>query len=98
MNISLTPTLNLVVDNSTSANIRRVTNFTAIVSPPLSLTEQISEAWNGFGPAVNGFVGVIGAIIGVGGVIGGWFLRRFKGKQSYNNGRDKYTTKQDEGW
>lgn len=98
MNISLTPTLNLVVDNSTSAKIRRVTNFTAIVSPPLSPTEQISEAWNGFGPAVNGFVGVIAAIIGVGGVIGGWFLRRFKGKQSYNNGRDKYTTKQDEGW
>ena len=30
MSISLTPTLNL--NNSTSANIRRVTNFTAIVS------------------------------------------------------------------
>ena len=57
MIISLTPTKNFI-NNSTSANIRRDTNFTAIVSPPLSLQEQISGAWNGFGPAVNGFVGV----------------------------------------
>jgi hypothetical protein len=98
MGILLTPTVNLVVDNSTSATIKRDTNFTAIVSPPLSLSERISEAWNGFGPAVNGFVGVTAAIIGVGGVIGGWFLRRFKGKQSDNDGGDKYRTKQNEGW
>jgi len=98
MIISLTPTKNFELTNSTSANIRRDTNFTAIVSPPLSLQEQITEAWNGFGPAVNGFVGVTAAVIGVGGVIGGWFLRRFKGKQSDNNAGDKNRTKQIEGW
>ena len=58
----------------------------------------MTSTWNGFGPALNGFVGVTAAIIGVGGVIGGWFLRRCKGKQSDKNAGEKYRTKQNEGW
>lgn len=81
-NISLAPTQNL--DNSSSAQIKKVTYFTITVSPPLDFSQQISQAWNGFGPAVNGFVGIAAALIGVGGVLGGWFLKRFKSTNKGN--------------
>jgi hypothetical protein len=95
-NILLTPTNNL--NNSTSPQITKISNFTITVSPPLGLSEQISTAWSGFGSAINGFVTLLAAIIGIGGIIGGWFLRKFRSKGKKNNFDEEYRKKYNEGW
>jgi hypothetical protein len=92
--ISLLPTSNF--NNSTSATITKIANFTLSLSPPLTSVQQFNEAWNAVGPALNGFIGIITALIGVGGVIGGWFLRKFRGKE--NLSVDEYRRKQSERW
>jgi hypothetical protein len=48
------------------------------ILPALTWQQQISEAWNGFGSAINGFIGLVTALIGVLGIFGGWFLRKSK--------------------
>ena len=48
------------------------------ILPVLTWQQQISEAWNGFGFAINGFIGLVTALIGVLGIFGGWFLRKSK--------------------
>jgi hypothetical protein len=58
-NILLTPTNNH--NNSTSPQITKNSNFTIKVSPLLTLPEQISIAWSGFGSAINGFVTLLAA-------------------------------------
>jgi hypothetical protein len=85
-NMVLTPRLNL--NNSTSSQITKFSNITVTVLPPLNLWEKIigpiNMAWNGVGSAINGFVGLVTAIIGIGGLIGGWFLRKFRTKKNYS--------------
>jgi hypothetical protein len=46
-NIILTPTFNL--NNSTSANITKFSDFTMTVLPPKDLGDQINEIWDKFG-------------------------------------------------
>jgi hypothetical protein len=75
-NIHLRPTFNPT--NASVANITKISDFTITISPPLTIQQQISEAWNGFGSALNGFIGLMAAIIGVSGIIGGFFLRKLK--------------------
>lgn len=62
-----------------------------------AVSEQISIAWSGFDSAINGFVTLLAAIIGIGGIIGGWFLRKFKSR-SKDNSFDEYRKKYNEGW
>lgn len=61
-----------------SQNVFSSSTMAISVLPPLTWQQQISEAWSGFGSAVNGFVGLVAAVIGVAGIIGGWFLRKSK--------------------
>jgi hypothetical protein len=61
-----------------SQNVFSSSTMAITVLPPLTWQQQISESWNGFGSAVNGFVGLVTAVIGIAGIIGGWFLRKSK--------------------
>jgi hypothetical protein len=61
-----------------SQNVFSSSTIAASVLPPLTWQQQVSEAWSGFGSAINGFVGLVAALIGIAGIIGGWFLRKSK--------------------
>jgi hypothetical protein len=61
-----------------SQNVFSSSTVAVTVLPSLTWQQQISESWNGFGSAINGFVGLVTAVIGVAGIIGGWFLRKSK--------------------
>jgi hypothetical protein len=61
-----------------SQNVFASSTMAITVLPPKTWQQQISESWNGFGSAINGFVGLVTAVIGVAGIIGGWFLRKSK--------------------
>lgn len=63
-----------------SQNVFSSSTMAITVLPPLTLQQQISESWNGFGSAINGFVGLVAAVIGIAGIIGGWFLRKSKSR------------------
>jgi hypothetical protein len=61
-----------------SQNIFSSSTVPITLLPSLTWQQQISETWNGFGSAINGFVGLVAAVIGIAGIIGGWFLRKSK--------------------
>ena len=61
-----------------SQNIVSQSKVAINVLSPLTWQQQISEAWSGFGSAINGFVGLVTALIGVAGIFGGWFLSKSK--------------------
>jgi len=61
-----------------SQNVFSSSTVAATVLPPLTPQQQISNAWSGFGSAINGFVGLVAALIGIAGIVGGWFLRKSK--------------------
>ena len=61
-----------------SQNLFNSSTMAITIHPSLTWQQQISEAWSGFGSAINGFVGLVAALIGVAGIIGGWFLRKSK--------------------
>jgi hypothetical protein len=81
--IDLRPTFNPT--NASVANITKISDFTVNISPPLTWQQGISEAWNGFGSAINGFIGLMTAIIGISGIIGGFFLRKLKKEKDDDN-------------
>ena len=66
-----------------SQNVFSSSTVAINILPSLTWQQQISEAWNGFGSAINGFVGLVAAVIGLAGIIGGWFLRKSKVKQDF---------------
>jgi hypothetical protein len=94
--IHLSPTFNPT--NTSVANITKSADFTLGISPTLDWMQQISEAWNGIGPSLSGFVGLITAIVGVGGIIGGFLLRSLKGTKKSDDEKSDHKQKWNEGW
>lgn len=67
--------------------IAREANFTVLVVPPPTLSEQLNNVWSAWGTPISGIVGLIGVILGG---IGGWLLKHFKSKKSEEGIQDKY--------
>jgi hypothetical protein len=82
-----------ILANPGTETITRATNFTVLVRPPPTPSEQLNAVWNAWGTPISGIVGLIGVVVGG---IGGWLLKHVKSKK--NKGvEDKYK-KFEDGW
>ena len=59
--------------------VNKTTDLTLEILPPKDLSQQMTDAWNASGNALNGYVGLVIAIFGVGGSgIGAYLFRNRK--------------------
>jgi hypothetical protein len=80
-------------NNPGTESIIRAANFTVLVRPPPTPSEQLNAVWSAWGTPISGIVGLIGVVLGG---IGGWLLKHFKSKKG-KGVQDKYK-KMEDGW
>ena len=84
----------ILTNPGTEAIIRAANfNFTVLVRPPPTPSEQLNAVWSAWGTPISGIIGLIGVVLGG---IGGWLLKHFKSKKG-KGVQDKYK-KMEDGW
>jgi hypothetical protein len=80
-------------NNPGTESIIRAANFTVLVRPPPTPSEQLNAVWSAWGTPISGIIGLIGVVLGG---IGGWLLKHFKSKKSKEGVQDKYKKMEDD--
>jgi hypothetical protein len=83
-----------ILANPGTESIIRAANFTVLVRPPPTPSEQLNAVWSAWGTPISGIIGLIGVVAGG---IGGWLLKHFKSKKSKEGVQDK-NKKMEDGW
>jgi hypothetical protein len=83
----------ILTNRGTKAIIQEA-NFTVLVRPPLTLSEEINGVWSAWGTPISGIVSLIAVILGG---VGGWFLKNFRSKKNKQRIQNKHRNFND-GW